>query len=82
LLLGVAACSGRQDRAHTADNQGAPAPNSADIHEEEMKESEQVAEERREEALEEATEGVDNASVIKSDEGDLKTDDVDTEPND
>lgn len=82
VLAMVVACTGRQDHPHTADNGGDLPPNSADIHQAEMKESEQVSDERQEEALEEATEDVDDASVIKTDERDLKTDDVDTEPND
>lgn len=47
-----------------------------------MKNSEEVSDDRQEEALEEATEDVDNASVIRTDERDLKTDDVDSDPND
>jgi hypothetical protein len=82
LVLGLAACSGRQQPPHTAESQENLPPNSADIHQEEMKNSEEVSDDRQEEALEEATEDVDNASVIRTDERDLKTDDVDSDPND
>lgn len=47
-----------------------------------MKESEKVAEERRIEATQEATEDVEEASVIKTNKEALTTDDVDTDPND
>ncbi len=80
LAFSLVACAGQQNQ--TADSGESLPPNTADIHEEEMKESEEVAEERRIEAAEEATEDVDNASVIKSDETALTTDDVDTETTD
>lgn len=82
VMFGLAACSGQQAPPQTAENDENLPPNSADIHQEDMKESEKVAEERRVEATEEATEGVDNASVIKTDKDALTTDDVDTDPND
>jgi len=63
-------------------NQESMKPNSADINQEAMKESEKEAEERRVESTEEAIKNVDNASVIKTDKEALKTDDVDTDPND
>ena len=81
IMLSLVACAGQQKAAETSDAEYLP-PNSADIHQEEMKEAEKDAEERRIDAAEEATEDVDEASVIKTDKGALTTDDVDTDPND
>lgn len=80
LCFSLIACAGQQNQ--TADSGENVPPNHADIHQEEMKESEEVAEERRIDAAEEATEDVDNAEVIESDETALTTEDVDTEPDD
>lgn len=81
IMLSLVACAGQQKAAETSEGEYLP-PNSADIHQEEMKEAEKDAEERRIDAAEEATENVDEASVIKTDKGALTTDDVDTDPND
>ena len=80
LAFSLIACASQQNQ--TADSGENLPPNHADIHQEEMKESEEVAEERRIEAAEEATEDIDNAEVIESDETALTTDDVDTETTD
>lgn len=81
LLLG--ACSSQQNRPpETAGNDEATTtPNSADINEGAMKEAEEEAEARRVSAAEEATENVDEASVVQGDTG-LKTEDVNTGPQD
>lgn len=80
LLLG--ACSSQQNRPpETAGNDEATTPNSADINEDAMKEAEEEAEARRVSAAEEATENVDEASVVQGDTG-LKTEDVNTGPQD
>lgn len=83
LVFSLGACASRQaPPPETAGNDEALSPNSADINQEEMKEAEKEAEQRRIEATEEAVENVDEASVIKTDNEALTTDDVDTDPHD
>ena len=82
MTFALAACSSQQSPPETATNDGSQPPNSADVNQEAMKASENEAEEMREESAEEATENVDNASVVETHPEALKTDDVDTDPND
>ena len=78
----TAACSSQQNSPQSVENVEELPPNSFDKNEESAKESAEVAEERRWEAAEEATEDVDNASVIESGDRPLTTDEVDTELDD
>ena len=70
-LLCFLACAGEQSNAQVGP------PNSVDENEQSMKEAEEVADQRQEEALEEATENVEGVEVVE--ENGLETDEVDTE---